>query len=277
MSRGIIARDGQEALTEGVRQRWGSLTAIVFALILGGALTSCQPGTLGEETRAQTLELPSPSINAVSFTGRVVGVTDGDTITVLVDGAQQVKVRLAEIDAPERAQPWGNRSKQALSGLVFGRNVSVLQTDIDRWGRIIGQVRVDGLDVNYEMIASGEAWAFRQYLSDQTLIEVEADAKRERRGLWSMPEAQTVPPWDWRRGTRVVQVDRSPPLSAQRSLLSQGAEESASDFTCGAKSRCGQMRSCKEAHFYLTQCGVQALDGNRDGEPCETLCGTAGR
>ncbi len=257
-------------------RRRGSLAAILFALALGGGLTSCQPATLAEDASAQALEMPAPSINAVSFTGRVVGVTDGDTIIVLVDGVHQVKVRLAEIDAPERAQPWGNRSKQALSDLVFGRSVSVLQTDVDRWGRIIGQVRVDGLDVNYQMIAAGEAWAFRQYLSDQTLIEVETEAKRERRGLWSMPKTQTVAPWEWRRGTRVAQDEPSATLPAQRSLLSQGAGASASNFECGAKRRCSQMTSCEEAYFYLTQCGVETLDGNHDGEPCEKLCGTAG-
>lgn len=266
-------------MTEGVLviRRRGSLTAILFALALGGGLTSCQPAALGEDASAQTLEPPSPSINAVSFTGRVVGVTDGDTITVLVDGVRQVNVRLAEIDAPERAQPWGNRSKQALSDLVFGRSISVLQTDVDRWGRIIGQVRVDGLDVNYQMIASGDAWAFRHYLSDQTLIEVEAGAKREGRGLWSMPETQALAPWEWRRGTRVAQVAPSTTLPIPRSLLSQRSEASPADFNCGTKSRCRQMASCEEARFYLTQCGVGTLDGNRDGEPCENLCGTAGR
>lgn len=256
--------------------RWGLLTAIVFAFVLASALSSCQPAALGEEAHGQTLEVASPSISAVSFTGRVVGVTDGDTITVLVDGAQQVKVRLAEIDAPESGQPWGKRSKQALSAMVFDRMVDVRQTDVDRWGRSIGQVAVDGRDINREMIASGGAWAFRQYLSDQSLLEDEARAKREKLGLWSMPEAQTVPPWEWRRGMREAQVDPPAP-PAQRSLLSREAVASAGDFTCGVKSRCAQMTSCEEANFYLTQCGVDTLDGNRDGEPCEKLCGTVGR
>lgn len=94
------------------------------------------------------------------FEGRVVGVSDGDTITVLVGGHEQIKVRLAEIDAPEKAQPFGQRSKQALSDLVFGKTVRVEQQDTDRYGRVVGRVFVDGTDVNVEQIRQGMAWAY---------------------------------------------------------------------------------------------------------------------
>jgi len=90
-----------------------------------------------------------------------------------------------------------------LSAFVFGKTISVQQTDTDRYGRVVGRLFSDGRDVNRAMVAVGAAWAFRRYLTDTSLIEVEARAKRERIGLWSMPEAQTVAPWDWRRGVRV--------------------------------------------------------------------------
>ena len=222
-----------------------------------------------------------------------VGVSDGDTLTVLDAANQQHKIRLAEIDAPERGQPWGDRSRQALAALVFGKMVSVQQTDTDRYGRVVARVFGDGRDVNRAMVEDGHAWAYRQYLTDKTLLATEARARGERRGLWSMSDAQTVPPWDWRQGERVGQArlneggaprelrDRAPGQPVQ-SLLSPRAEPadglSPSDgsFTCSGKRYCRQMNSCEEAHYYLQVCGVSSLDGNSDGEPCERLCGTAG-
>ena len=259
-------------------KRWSvlrDLSRIIVTLGLVGGLVAgvgCDQVATNVAPNAMAAEATQGNI----IRGRVVRVTDGDTLTVLDERNEQLTIRLAEIDAPERGQPWGNRSKQALSSRVMGKMISVQQTTVDRWGRSIGQVAVDGRDINREMISSGAAWAFRQYLSDQSLIEIEARAKHEKLGLWSMPEAQTVPPWEWRRGTRAAQVD-PPALRAQQSLLSQEAVATAGDFTCGTKSRCGQMTSCEEANFYLTQCGVDTLDGNRDGEPCEKLCGTVGR
>lgn len=225
---------------------------------------------------------------AVTLRGRVVGITDGDTITVLDDNNQQHTIRLAEIDAPERGQPWGNRSRQALSALVFNKTVSVMQTDTDRYDRIVARVFVDGEDVNRLMVEQGAAWAYRQYLTDETLIEVEAEARRSGVGLWSMSAAQTVAPWLWRRGERVgetVQAEGgAAPRAQPRTLLGGQSRAPAvsegqvdGEFSCSDKRYCREMSSCAEAHYYLRQCGVASLDGNNDGEPCEVLCGTAGR
>lgn len=234
----------------------------------------------------------SQSETAVSFRAKVVGVGDGDTITVLDTTSQQHKIRLAEIDAPERGQPWGDRSRQALSALVFGKMVSVQQTDTDRYGRVVARVFGDGQDVNRAMVQDGHAWAYRQYLTDDTLLATEARARAERSGLWSMSDAQTVPPWEWRQGVRVgqAQLDRGATRAERRersepavqSLLSPQADPpdanslTAGSFTCSGKRYCRQMNSCEEAHYYLQVCGVSSLDGNSDGEPCEMLCGTAG-
>ena len=129
------------------------------------------------------------------FTGYVVGVADGDTITVLRDNVQ-VKVRLAEIDAPEKAQAFGNNSKQALSALVYGKTVLVVEQGHDRYKRTIGRVFQDDVDVSAEQIKQGMAWVYRKYSKDVRLIPLENEAKAQRLGLWA--DVEPVPPWEWR-------------------------------------------------------------------------------
>ena len=91
--------------------------------------------------------------------GRVVGISDGDTFTLLTSDKQQIKVRLSEIDAPEKAQPFGTRSRQALSDLIFSKDFLVIQDDIDRYGRLVGQVYIGNTHVNRNMVQDGMAWA----------------------------------------------------------------------------------------------------------------------
>lgn len=133
------------------------------------------------------------------FDGEVVGVLDGDTVDVLV-ATKPIRVRLANIDAPEKAQAYGARSRQALADLVFRRVVHVQEHGADRYGRAIGDITADGRSINRTMIALGMAWAYRKYLTDSTLLDVEASARAGRVGLWADP--QPVPPWEWRRAKR---------------------------------------------------------------------------
>ena len=210
---------------------------------------------------------------AAEYAGKVVGVSDGDTLTLLVpDGAsfKQVKVRLGEIDTPESKQPYGERAKQILSDLAFGKQARVMVQDTDKYGRTVGRVYVGGVDVNAEMVKQGAAWVYRQYAKDQTLFRLEEQAKATTQGLWGLPEAQRCPPWDWRKGacaTASVPAPRTPvtPTAAPTSTAS-------SSFTCAGKRYCREMTSCEEAKFYLNTCGVGSLDGNRDGVPCAKLC-----
>jgi endonuclease YncB( thermonuclease family) len=130
------------------------------------------------------------------FTGKVVGVADGDSITVLRD-REQVTVRLVDIDAPETMQPFGNRSRQALADLVKGREVLVVERGNDRYQRTLGRVYRGDLDVNAEQLRQGMAWVFRQYSKDATLDPMEAEAKEQKRGLWQ--GSAPVPPWEWRK------------------------------------------------------------------------------
>ncbi len=134
--------------------------------------------------------------------GRVVGIGDGDTLTLLTGTREEVRVRLAGIDTPERGQPFGDRARQALSDLAFGRQVRVVVADTDRYGRTVGRVFAGGLDVNADLVRSGATWVFRRYSDDPELLRLEAEARAARRGLWGLPEAQRVPPWEWRAAAR---------------------------------------------------------------------------
>jgi endonuclease YncB( thermonuclease family) len=194
---------------------------------------------------------------AAELTGRVVGVTDGDTLTLLTDDKQQVRIRLAEIDAPESSQPWGARAKDALSALILSQRVRVTYTGKDQYGRTLGRVYVSGRDVNLQMVRMGDAWAYRQYMTDSAFFGVESEARFKKSGLWSLPVRQRVAPWDWRHNGNDAAVSIKP--------ASDGGQ-------CGTKSYCGQMTSCAEAQFYLNTCGVRRLDADHDGVACETLC-----
>ena len=134
--------------------------------------------------------------HAGTFTGDVVGVADGDTITVLDADKVQHKIRLAEIDAPEKAQPFGNRSKQTLSALVYGKAVLIVDQGHDRYKRTIGRVYQGDVDVSAEQVKQGLAWVYRKYSKDATLSPLENEAKAQRLGLWA--DAEPVPPWTWR-------------------------------------------------------------------------------
>lgn len=138
----------------------------------------------------------------VSLTAVVVGVSDGDTITVLDADRRQWKIRLAGIDAPEKRQPFGQQSKQMLSERVFGKQVLVETGKTDRYRRTIGKVMVAGEDVNLEQVSAGLAWHYKKYEREQSVADrmryasAEEDARRSLRGIWQQPVP--VAPWDYR-------------------------------------------------------------------------------
>ena len=144
--------------------------------------------------------------NAAIIEGRVVGLADGDTITVLDSNKVQHKIRLSGIDAPEKKQAFGQRSKQSLSDLVFDKVVVVETNKRDRYGREIGKVLVDGIDTNLLQVHRGFAWHYKTYEREQSVIDrkayadAENEAREARRGLWV--DAEPMPPWDLRRNQR---------------------------------------------------------------------------
>ena len=128
--------------------------------------------------------------------GKVVSIADGDTITVLDADKKQHKVRLNGIDAPEKKQAFGAKSKARLGELVAGKDVVVDWTEKDTYGRTLGKVVQGGVDINLQMVKEGLAWHYRKYSKSVELARAEAEAKAGKKGLWADPNP--VPPWDFR-------------------------------------------------------------------------------
>ncbi|HFF9832970.1 thermonuclease family protein [Serratia marcescens] len=139
-----------------------------------------------------------PSLCLADFSGRVVRVIDGDTVQVLTQGAM-VKVRLNGIDAPESGQPFGQRSKQSLLNLAAQKNVDVITNASDRYGRWLGILIINDVNINSEQVKTGMAWAYRFHgrAIDADMLKLEDAARLNRIGLWSSPAP--VEPWKWRR------------------------------------------------------------------------------
>lgn len=150
--------------------------------------------------------------NAGELSGRVIAVSDGDTVTIVDSSQLQHKVRLAGIDAPEKGQPYGERAKQHLSDLVYGKNVVIVWDKRDRYGRIVGRVLAPEcdratcrytIDAGLAQLRAGYAWHYKQYEKEQPVDErvrysaTEQEARSRREGLWREPAA--VPPWQFRR------------------------------------------------------------------------------
>lgn len=203
---------------------------------------------------------------------RVTAVSDGDTVKCL-QGWREVTLRLSQIDAPEREQPYGQRARAALAARVFGRSVEVERHETDKYGRQVVRLWLDGVDINLAQVQDGWAWAYRDYLKEPHYVAAENAARAAGRGLWAGDGP--VRPQDWRRGSRRATPLPPPDAPAAPPAANPGQRTPASPapaFQCGSKQRCSQMASCAEAQFYLQQCGVRQLDGNNDGIPCAALC-----
>ena len=150
----------------------------IVAVVLVTGLLFAAPPTVTEE-----------------INGKVAGVTDGDTVTVLVNKTT-IKVRLEGIDAPESKQSYGTKSKQALSEMIFGNNVLVKKTGEDRYGRTLGVIMLGEENINAKMIEDGWAWHYKKYNNEERLAKLEVEARSAKRGLWADPNA--LAPWDYR-------------------------------------------------------------------------------
>ena len=152
----------------------------------------------------------SLNTQAEPLTGRVVGIADGDTLTLLAGTNTPYKIRLGGIDAPERGQPFGNVSRRHMAEIAFGKQATADCYKVDRYGRLVCTVYVDGKDLGLAQIDAGLAWWFRLYANEQppqerlTYDMAETKAYVDRIGLWSDPHP--VPPWEWRKTER----ERSP-------------------------------------------------------------------
>jgi hypothetical protein len=206
-----------------------------------------------------------------------------------------VKVRLYGIDTPEKGQDFGQKAKDLTSSLVAGRNVEVEQKDVDRYGRVVGLVKVDGQSLNEMIIQNGYAWVYRQYCKEQFCsdwIRSEETARQQKKGIWSSPVV--VPPWEWRAAKRerkqkvpqpeppVISIGEKPNTVAEESLLSKigkaltpsnstrsDSSPNKAQYRCDGRTYCSQMASCDEAKFFLKNCPGTKMDGDGDGIPCE--------
>lgn len=142
-------------------------------------------------------------LGAPAWAHKVVGITDGDTMTLLV-GKDAVVVRVAYIDAPEKSQAHSEQARQSLAALCMGKDARFREQDVDVYGRTVATVTCDGVDVSRSQVERGLAWVYPEYNKDLSLPGLEAIARRDRRGLWS--HAQAVPPWEYRRQPRVKKV-----------------------------------------------------------------------
>ncbi len=130
--------------------------------------------------------------------GKIIGVHDGDSITLLLDGNVQLKVRLEGIDCPESKQAFGTKAKQFTSDLAFGHQITLHQTGKDRYSRTLGFIILpDSRNLNEELLKAGLAWHFKKYNKDPHLADLESMARNERRGLWKEPNP--IPPWEFRK------------------------------------------------------------------------------
>jgi micrococcal nuclease len=159
-----------------------------------------QPVSTSPQSAPLVPTQPPAGRSANSHLWRVVGVHDGDTITCLDENNQQQKIRMAEIDAPEIGQDFGKVSRDAMAGMVFGKTVEVVDDGKDRYGRWIGHVYVNGMDVNRQMVATGNAWHYAAYSKDQSLADLQSQAQAQKLGLWAQPNP--TPPWEFRKAKK---------------------------------------------------------------------------
>lgn len=144
---------------------------------------------------------PALAVQAEELRGTALKIFDGDSFILQLDGSgKKLDVRLAEIDAPEKDQPYANESRAALNELIFRRKLKAVVLDTDSYKRkIVRLYRVDdGLNINATLVERGHAWVYRRWVRDKTLFDREKTAKQQRLGLWALPEAQRTPPWKWR-------------------------------------------------------------------------------
>ncbi|NTU58910.1 MAG: nuclease [Chlorobiaceae bacterium] len=158
---------------------------------------------------------------------------------MLIEGHTE-KIRLYGIDCPEKNQPFGQRAKQLASNLVFGKDVNLDRVGIDRYGRTIGRVYIEGKSLNEELIRAGLAWHYKQYSSDSNLAVLEREARLQKKGLWVDP--QPLPPWEFRKAKRGASSSGGDPQFSLNALRSAEAVA----FRGNTKSKVFHRAGCKQ-------------------------------
>lgn len=197
---------------------------------------------------------------------RVVGVKDGDTFELL-QGGQTVTVRLYGVDTPEKNQAYGQRAKQFASDLAFGKNVRLIEHNKDRYGRTVGTIILpDGRSLNEELVREGYAWHYKAYSKDKNLANLEADARRFKRGLWQDPNP--VAPWDFRK-------QKPSPVDNSKAAVPAGATkrqvylcDSSGSAVYHYTKNCSVLKRCKEQVLTVTEAEAIRQHNRRADKTC---------
>jgi endonuclease YncB( thermonuclease family) len=204
--------------------------------------------------------------------GVVTHVTDGDSLWFTPAGQPAIEVRLRDIDAPELCQPWGDEARRALAELALGRPGQLTVSARDPYGRALGAVVVDEVDLGRRMVEEGNAWSTRSRWDQGPLVKQERMAQALHRGLHAV--AGAVMPRDFRaahgpcaQGERPVPAVAGASARAPAPVAAPVAADSA--YRCDGRTRCSQMHSCAEAEYFLAHCPGVQMDGDHDGVPCE--------
>jgi micrococcal nuclease len=209
----------------------------------------------------------APETEAPAIPGdRVVGVKDGDTFELL-RGSQTIIVRLHGIDTPEMKQAYGQRAKQFASDLAFGKNVRLIEHNKDRYGRTVGTIILpDGRNLNEELVREGYAWHYTAYSKDKNLANLEADARRFKRGLWQDPNP--IAPWDFRK-QKPAPVDNSKaPIPAGAGARKVYLCDSSGSAVYHYSLNCSVLKRCKEQVLTVTEADAIRKHNRRADKTC---------
>ncbi|TNC97007.1 MAG: nuclease (SNase domain protein) [Gallionellaceae bacterium] len=218
---------------------------------------------------AALFALVALNAQAESFEAKVLTVMDGDTVFVKT-GPFKAKLRLVNIDAPEKDQSFGPQSRESLQSLIGGKVVHVESKAVDKFGRTIALISIGDINVNEEQVRRGMAWASSRSREGHAYVKLQNEAQQAKRGLWH--EANPQQPSQWRK-LHPAEPTKYRHQQQRKAQPQTQKPERFGTLACGKKSYCSQMVTCDEAHFYLTVCGEKRLDTNKDGIPCESLCG----
>lgn len=196
------------------------------------------------------------------FLCKVVGISDGDTLTCLSQQNTPLKIRLLYIDAPESAQPFGQKSKQLLAKLAFKKQLKVVMIGYDKYQRILATLFDEqGMNINLKMVEEGLAWAYKN--APKAYFDQQHQAAAKKIGLWQ--DKNPMNPADWRKQSQSLYLQNSRQNRPLNGAIASGQRD------CSVKLTCGQIGSYPLALQYFQQCGWTELDGNRDGIPCNRL------
>lgn len=206
------------------------------------------------------------AVFAADFDAKVLVVMDGDTVLVLRN-RQKIKIRLANIDAPEKDQAFGRQARLSLFALVQRKQVRIEPQATDKYGRTVAVIWLEQQNINEEQVRRGMAWAY--FHPEHRYVVLQQQAQLARRGLWQ--QARPIEPSQWRKShIAMSNGGHTTPTKSWHSLI-------VAKMRCGQKTYCNQMISCDEAYYYLNACGLKSLDKNNDGIPCTALCLPKGR